>query len=42
MMKSSAPHKPARLLYAPEETRIALGISARKVWAMTASGEDRT
>jgi excisionase family DNA binding protein len=28
-----------RLLFTPEETRIALGISARKLWSMIASGE---
>jgi len=38
-MHNSPPHKPARLLYNAKETRIALGISARKLWAMTASGE---
>ncbi len=38
-MPSSTPTNPARLLYTPEETRIALGISARKLWSMTASGE---
>ena len=38
-MHSSTQTKPARLLYTPEETRIALGISARKLWSMTASGE---
>ena len=28
-----------RLLFTPEEARISLGISARKLWGMTASGE---
>ena len=38
-MTHSTSAKPARLLYTPDETRIALGISARKLWAMTSSGE---
>ena len=33
------PTKPDKLLYTPEEARIALGISPRKLWGMTASGE---
>jgi excisionase family DNA binding protein len=38
-MRNNASTKHERLLYTAEETRIALGISARKLWGMTASGE---
>lgn len=38
-MTSNTPDALKRLLYNPEEARIALGISPRKLWAMTASGE---
>ncbi|MDA1326295.1 MAG: helix-turn-helix domain-containing protein [Proteobacteria bacterium] len=33
------PDEPTRLLFSPKETHVALGISARKLWAMTASGD---
>ena len=36
---SSSPETPGKLLYTSEEARIALGISARKLRGMTASGE---
>lgn len=38
-MQSNTTAAVKRLLYNPEEARIALGISPRKLWAMTASGE---
>ena len=35
---TSTPH-PEKILYTSEEARIALDISARTLWGMTASGE---